>query len=144
MVHRLLWLWTTQAHSNFDIFLCYFRLKFKKNSDYLFMTLSSLCSHFFVVKLCISWFKLSRKFAAACDAYNTFFGSHVFQLCIQIMHRTKRRYCFADISQTKPVQVIEAKNLAKKDIFGASDPYVRIDLVSLDVSYYAFRCVASL
>ena len=27
-------------------------------------------------------------------------------------------------------QVISADNLAKKDIFGASDPYVRIDLVS--------------
>jgi len=28
------------------------------------------------------------------------------------------------------LKVIEAKNLAKKDIFGASDPYVRIDLVT--------------
>ena len=28
------------------------------------------------------------------------------------------------------LQVISADNLAKKDIFGASDPYVRIDLVS--------------
>ena len=27
-------------------------------------------------------------------------------------------------------QIISADNLAKKDIFGASDPYVRIDLVS--------------
>ena len=27
-------------------------------------------------------------------------------------------------------KVISADNLAKKDIFGASDPYVRIDLVS--------------
>lgn len=28
------------------------------------------------------------------------------------------------------LQVVSADNLAKKDIFGASDPYVRIDLVS--------------
>ena len=28
-------------------------------------------------------------------------------------------------------QVISADNLAKKDIFGASDPYVRIDLVTV-------------
>ena len=28
------------------------------------------------------------------------------------------------------LQVISADNLAKKDIFGASDPYVRIDLVT--------------
>jgi len=30
----------------------------------------------------------------------------------------------------KRPQVIRAQNLAKKDIFGASDPYVRIDLVT--------------
>ena len=29
------------------------------------------------------------------------------------------------------LQVISADNLAKKDIFGASDPYVRIDLVTV-------------
>ena len=28
------------------------------------------------------------------------------------------------------MQVISADNLAKKDIFGASDPYVRIDLIN--------------
>ena len=28
------------------------------------------------------------------------------------------------------LKVVSADNLAKKDIFGASDPYVRIDLVS--------------
>ena len=33
--------------------------------------------------------------------------------------------------KTLLIQVLEAKNLAKKDIFGASDPYVRIDLVSV-------------
>ena len=29
------------------------------------------------------------------------------------------------------MQVISADNLAKKDIFGASDPYVRIDLINI-------------
>ena len=30
------------------------------------------------------------------------------------------------------LKVIAGHNLAKKDIFGASDPYLRIDLVSMD------------
>ena len=32
-------------------------------------------------------------------------------------------------------KVISADNLAKKDIFGASDPYVRIDLVRIVMIY---------
>ena len=35
------------------------------------------------------------------------------------------------MNKTFLFQVLDAKNLAKKDIFGASDPYVRIDLVSV-------------
>ena len=30
------------------------------------------------------------------------------------------------------LKVIAGHNLAKKDIFGASDPYLRIDLVTID------------
>ena len=36
----------------------------------------------------------------------------------------------ADRTKILRLKVISADSLAKKDIFGASDPYVRIDLVS--------------
>ena len=43
------------------------------------------------------------------------------------------------------LKVIAGHNLAKKDIFGASDPYLRIDLVRMDeIDYIAATLVAPL